>query len=271
MALQMVELHYQEKPQLEFPAIKARTEEILGEEVDVSDESGPDGPLLIFHRNHMVTFEGGAQVPTQTALLVAKHDGDLEKYADDIQQSWSCDDPESLLSGSQHTLLITDFMADGVEPDLRARLLHGVLQAVIELTRPHALVFKHAQQVVAAESYLAALDRPPFARPGAVNVRFYNISNSEGEMIMDTRGLHEIGLHDLQCHFRDLDPNQVSGVLFDTAMYICENGPVIESGHTVKGVADDDRWVCQFEESLLEPKRDVLDLNPGSPHAAGNR
>jgi hypothetical protein len=27
----------------------------------------------------------------------------------------------------------------------------------------------------------------------------------------------------------------------------------------------------QLEKSLLEPERDVLDLNPGEPHAAGQR
>jgi hypothetical protein len=124
---------------------------------------------------------------------------------------------------------------------------------------------------VAPADYLAACSEDPIVRPGSINVRFFNISNSDGDMLMDTRGLTEIGLHDLQCHFRDLEPDDVSRVLYNTALYIFEKGPVIESGQTVAGSEPGSKWRCQFENSLLEPKRDVLDLNPGKPYAAGNR
>ena len=90
-------------------------------------------------------------------------------------------------------------------------------------------------------------------------------------MLMDTRGLDEIGLHDLQVHFRDLDPNDVSKLLFSTAQYIFENGAVIDSGQTVAGTVADSQWGCQFENSLVEPKRELLDLKPGPPYAAGTR
>ena len=81
--------------------------------------------------------------------------------------------------------------------------------------------------------------------------------------------MEEIGLHDLQCHFRQLDPNDVIGVLANTAIYIAQNGAVIESGHTIAGVDPGSMWSCQFEESLIEPKRVLLDINPGVDFAAG--
>jgi len=90
-------------------------------------------------------------------------------------------------------------------------------------------------------------------------------------MIMDTWGLAEIGLNDLQCHFRELDPKRVAGVLLNTAVYIFEKGSVIKSGETVAGIEPESKWRCQFENSLLEPKREVLDLDPGRPYAAGKR
>lgn len=90
-------------------------------------------------------------------------------------------------------------------------------------------------------------------------------------MVMDTRGLQEIGLHDLQCHYRDLDPNDVSRLLYNSAVYIFENGPVIESGNTIEGHTPGSKWICQFENSLIEPNREILDLNPGSPYSAGSR
>ena len=88
---------------------------------------------------------------------------------------------------------------------------------------------------------------------------------------MDTRGLEEIGLHDLQCHYRELEPNQVSSILFNTAMYIFQSGPVIGSGESITGIDPDSQWVCQFEDSMMGPKRELLDLNPGEPFACGTR
>ena len=170
-----------------------------------------------------------------------------------------------------HTLLIAEMMARALRPAERLEIFHSVLQAAVETAKPQALVFKHSQQVIAPADYLAAASETPIQRPGSLNVRFFNISNSPGDMIMDTRGLEEIGLHDLQCHFRDLDPNDVGRTLYNLAHYIFENGPVIESGHTVAGIDADSRWQCQFEQSLLAPERQVLDINPGAPHAAGQR
>jgi hypothetical protein len=196
---------------------------------------------------------------------------DLEKYRPEVQQSWSCRQAEEILSGCQQARLVTEMMARLLPPGDRVRLFHGVLQALIELTVPDALVFKHSQQVITPADYLATCTDEPFRRPGSLNVRFYNIADSQGEKVMDTRGLTEIGLHDLQCHYRGLNPTQVAQILFNTALYIFQNGAVIQSGETVAGIDPGSKWRCQFEEALLEPKREVLDLNPGAPHAAGNR
>ena len=90
-------------------------------------------------------------------------------------------------------------------------------------------------------------------------------------MLMDTRGLNEIGLHDLQCHFHSLEPRDVGSLLMNTAFYIYEKGPVIESGNTIAGIDNGSRYVCRFEDALASPERAVLDINPGPSFAAGNR
>jgi len=60
-------------------------------------------------------------------------------------------------------------------------------------------------------------------------------------------------------------------VLFNTAIYLVEQGPVIESGHTIQGIEPGSKWICQQEDALIGPERTVLDLNPGPPFAAGDR
>lgn len=270
MGMQLVELHYSVAPNCDLSAIKSRVEAILGEEVDTPDMRSAKQAFLIFHKQHPVQLKDAVVAP-QTALLLADRPIDLDRYADAIQQSWGFRDCASLLSTSKHTVLVSEMMAQALPPNERVYLFHGVLQAVIELTKPIALVFMHSQQVVRPQAYLDCVSDAPILRPGSLNVRFFNISNSSGDMLMDSRGLSEVGLHDVQCHFRDLDPSAVSSVLFNTAVYIFENGAVIESGNTVAGIEDGAKWVCQFENALVPPEREVLDLNPGSPHAAGGR
>lgn len=269
--MQLVELHYRRHARPDFAGIKARAEAILGAELGSSphEDSGARA-FLIIHTAHPIQYTEGA-VPAQTALLATEEPPRLEDYTQEAQQSWRCEGAEALLRGGVATLLVTEMMARLPPPQTRVALFHGVLQAVAEVTAPDALVFKHSQQVVAPADYLAACHEAPIHRPGALNVRFFRIANSGGDLVMDTRGLQEVGLHDLQCHFRGLPPNDVSRVLFNTAVYLFENGPVIESGHTVAGTPPQARWRCQFENSLLEPRRELLDLNPGAPYAAGMR
>lgn len=268
--MQLVELHFHVEPELNYSAIKTRAEELLGETLDASNDNLSRTAFVLYHNQHPLQGKDGVIVP-QTALLRGTNEILIDNYTDEIQQSWGFRDCSTVFSTSKFTLLVTELMAQSMKPYDRIRLFHGVLQAVIELTMPVALVFKHSQQVIRAQAYLESVAQAPILRPGSLNARFFNISNSNGDILMDTRGLTEIGLHDLQCHFRDLDPNAVGNVLYNTALYIFQNGPVIESGNTIAGTEEGSKWRCQFEKALIAPSREVLDLSPGPPFAAGNR
>lgn len=265
--MQLVELHYARNTILDHAAVQARAQAILDSDIDASFS---DNSLLLFHKAHVVQFSDGSAT-AQTAILSSSEPTQVEAYAQETQQSWRCPRAQELLRGCNDSRLVAEMMARTLSPQDRIMLFHGVLRAMIESTNPDALVFKHSQQVIEPGEYLAKCDEDPIYRPGSLNVRFFNISNSNGDMLMDTRGLTELGLHDLQCRFRGLDPNGVAGVLFNTSIYIFEKGRVIESGQTVEGVEPGSRWSCEFESSLTEPTREVLDLNPGQPFAAGER
>lgn len=268
--MQIVELHYQRCAKYDRSAVVARAQEILGAEIGSSASKEGSEALLIIHKDYPVEYSNGT-IPAQTAILDTDRPTQLDAYQQDIQQSWRCPNAGELLGGCTNARLVTEMMARLLPAKDRLRLFHGVLRAMIEITSPNAMVFKHTQQVIKPSDYLASCDRDPILRSGSLNVRFFNISDSGGDMLMDTRGLHELELHDLQCHYRGLDAQQVASVLFNTGVYILENGPVIESGQTVEGITPGSKWRCQFEDALLEPKREVLDLDPGDPYAAGNR
>lgn len=268
--MQIVELRYRELAECDYLAIKSRAEEILGAAVDAPAAKDGGDVVIFFHKEYSVQYTEGA-VPAQTVLMTLPEPARLEAYERDVQQSWRCPGAEELLSGARYVRFVNEMMAQSLPAVERLWLFHGVLRAAIEVTRPEALVFKHTQQVIRPADYLEACEEKPILRPGSLNVRFFNIENSAGDMLMDTRGLAELGLHDLQCHYRELDPQQVARVLMNTGVYIVENGPVIESGQTVPGALPDSMWYCQFEDALVEPRREVLDLDPGEPYAAGNR
>jgi hypothetical protein len=110
---------------------------------------------------------------------------------------------------------------------------------------------------------------------GAVNTRFFRVGDTE-DMVVDTLGLYVFGIPDVQFHFHGLDPNHVVRLATDIGMYQLNNGIPIKDGETVDSLdaegnyRQDIQWKCQYEMSLIEPKREVLDINTGE-FAAGNR
>jgi Domain of unknown function (DUF4261) len=269
MSSQAAKLLFAELPSFDSIDIADRAEEIAGEKFDFPSRCDSQSSFQIFHQQHQVRYSDGSVMPSSTVFFPTTKKADVENYRSIIQQSWGCKNAEELISAAKYSVLMMEMMAEGLEPQVRLSLFHATLQAAIEIARPQVILFQHSQQAIEPAKYLACWDLEPILRPGALNVRFFNIANTEGEMLMDTRGMEEIGLHDLQCHFRWLDPNHVIGILANTAIYIAQNGAVIESGHTIAGVDPGSKWLCQFEESLIEPKRVLLDVNPGLDFAAG--
>ena len=96
----------------------------------------------------------------------------------------------------------------------------------------------------------------------------FNITGTN-EMLFDTLGLTPIGLPDLQCHCKNLEPNQIVVFMRNLAAYLFEYGDVIEDGNTVEGIHHE-KWVCRKEDAIISPMRVVLDIHMGE-FAGGNR
>ena len=271
ISMQVAELHYLSVPEWDPAAVVERVEALIESGVESPEPEEPSPTRLFFHTRYPMQFSDGT-APAVTSFIWTERPSDPNHCLEAIQQTWDLEDAQERIQACQGYHLVTEFMAQWLEPAYRMKLFHGVLQAIVELTKPHAIVFRHAQKVVAPERYLTYCSEAPILRPGSLNVRSFRVANvPEREMIMDTRGLEEVGLHDLQCHFQDLDPNDVSELLYNAGIYIGEMGPVIESGHTISGIEPGSKWVCRFEEALVAPEREVLDLNPGPPFAGGGR
>lgn len=239
-----------------------------------SPEPRSEGATQMFLLNdHIAHFTDGS-IPAQLVLLPASGGPDPDKYTEALQQSWSFRNAGEVLETCGHSCLFSDMMSAALPQYQRRHLLAEGLLAVLECIRVDAVYFVETQQFMSPAHLLAELATPQQrANPttGFLNVRFFNVANSPGDMVMDTLGLAPFGLTDLQMHFRGLEPNDAARVLHATASYVFERGDVIENGHTIQGRVPDERWACRQEDSLLEPKRAVLDINPGTPYAAGRR
>lgn len=168
-------------------------------------------------------------------------------------------------------MLLTDMFAIGLDYKIRLSLFTKVLLAVLEVIPCLTIHWQPSQHFVNPDKYRSALLNAGNVLFGAVNVRLFRVENrTPGDIVMDTLGLHAFGLPGLQCHFNGLDEQKVARLLYNTSVYVFEKGDVIADGHTL-GFTPKQRWVCRHAKSLVEPKRVVIDINPGKPYAAGNR
>jgi Domain of unknown function (DUF4261) len=100
-----------------------------------------------------------------------------------------------------------------------------------------AIWWRPAERLVAPRA-LAEAVREDDALRVAVNVRLFHVEESrqDDERVMDTVGLAELGLPDVQCHFFGLDVPAVAALLEETARYLYAEGDVIGEGDTVPGI-----------------------------------
>ena len=138
--MQMAELHYTIPPKYDPADLAARAEELLESGIETLVPDLSSGTFLLTHKKHSVQLEEGAVAP-QIAILSTDKETDPAQYAATIQQSWACNDAAARIESSKRSLLITEMLAGGLEPVDRIRLFHGVLQALVEITQPNAIVF----------------------------------------------------------------------------------------------------------------------------------
>lgn len=224
---------------------------------------------------YIAEFKDG-KVPVQLMLTgCTRFDGNrFDTFL--LSQMWDCqEDRERIFKECQYQVIGTDMLA--VLPALeRANLDMDFLDALAELYPAcEAFYFQNCGKLFLAEDVRSHQLKGPdrFIRFG-VNVRFFNIQDTE-DMLVDTVGMSSLFLPDLQYHFHGMNPNWVVNHAYNVASYLLKNDNPIKNGDTIDGVQNgrmtrELQWKCQYEESLIQPAREVLDMNMGE-YASGNR
>lgn len=234
------------------------------QEIFINVDKVATGPMSSFALcDHLVTYKDGEQVPSQ--LLVTEVIPFEQSTIPDMamHQCWTSPDPQALLEDCNYELMVSDFLAGGLDVLERCQILGQYIDILLAmLPECIALYWPHSQKFMPASAFINSQWNDPQLHflDGGLNVRFFNIQDSN-DVVVDTTGLFTLGLCDLQIHFHDLDHNFVINYIHNYASYIFKNGDIINDGETMDGHDENERWVCQHESCLIAPKRIVLDIN----------
>jgi len=263
-----VELCMKEKPVILVNELLENMKKYCG---NVELVSNQDNNISFAFTDYILEYKN-ASVPVSIVISTFDQRPNREKLKKSLEQSWSLENKE-LLEECKITVLVTDIMAIGLEYAKRIELFQKALYAIVELMPCEGIHFHLTEQVLSKEDYLEnnPLNDDYDLLLGALNVRLFNIEGKENEYLMDTLGLSAVGLCDLQCHFKNLDPNEVSNILYSYGYYIFDNLDAAENMKVIEGVNKGDEWTCQHEVSLAGPERVVLDINPGKEFLSANR
>ena len=108
----------------------------------------------------------------------------------------------------------------------------------------------------------------------AVNVRYFSIQGTD-DMMVDSVGMSTLFLPDVQYHFHGMNPDDVIIHAYNMLYFILENDNPVGDGDTISGLENGEldskvQWTLQYEDSLVQPVRAVLDVNMGE-YASGIR
>jgi len=256
-----VKLFFVDKPKIDDDKINAslakRFQNIDFPKTDTSSNNARQ----YFFKDYEVEYKDGT-VPAQGTIFIPDSKGiEIEKLQSSFQQSWNWREGEYVVKQCQHEILLTDIMSRSLDYKLRLEFFQKFVASIVEAMNPSALWISNGEKIMSAEEYLDCFKSGDYQNLNAfINIRMFNIQESEGEIAMDSLGLNSLGLPDFGIKFKRLDPTTIAGLLFNYAFYIYENGVVIENGNTIQGVDESQKWECYFRESLIAPQRIIIDI-----------
>jgi hypothetical protein len=267
----MVQLLYDTAPTVDCVRLTTKVEQYCGR-IDPATRPAADATMAhYFMVDAQMQFKEG-RLPSQLCLCRADSPPDAGRLSQALEQTWDWEEARQAVASTKHVLVANDLLAGGLEAKLRNKQFRGFIRAIQEVAPCRAMHWMNTQHIVNPARFVFQQDEQQAQRLyGSINVRFFNIQGTNGDRLMDTLGLAILGLPDIQCHFRELQPPDVARVLYNVACYVFERGDVIKDGETVPGVLDSERWHCRHEMALAGPERAVLDLDPGGQYAGGKR
>jgi hypothetical protein len=221
-----------------------------------ADLTEADGNLLITYGLLRNMYPDARSAPLLSAITRPIQDVEPR----DLSHSRGWPRAAEVLGECRYSLLITEFLGRDVDPRSRVEAYQAAVQAVVATTAPLATWWPGSQQAVSPEQ----LAGDPLR--GLINVRTFEDPDDPDVAVMDTLGMTQLGLADLQCHFRYLDRDLMTGLLRNGARFLFEGGAL---DGAVRGFTQHQRWPVRPEAPFAGPERPTLSIDPGAPFAMG--
>lgn len=276
----MAQLLFTEKPDMADPsALQAALERELGCAVSNIAADKPDMPMFSVPK-FKAKFKDAPDGVPPLADFIAPHEFSAEDI-DDLKRSqfWDLGNGAERIDGFVWCVDVFAMMAAGLHYKEQAELFLAQVGAALRCYPTcEAVYVLHSGKLTTPEAFE---DCRRFDLGGrfirlAVNARFFNISGTAGDMIVDTLGFFAFGGADVQAHFNGLNPDHMVNYVYNIAGYQFANEFPVKDGDTLDGLDEtgniswDIQWKTRYEDALIQPVRPVLDVNCGE-YAAGNR
>lgn len=273
--LLIAQLLFAEKPQQAPPEkLQAALEKFVGTVNNISEN--PEQPSYAVEK-FKAEFKDSASIPV-LASFVGPYDFSAELDELKSSQFWDVKNGMELMNACKYSVSAFSMLSGGLHYKQQAELFLAQIEAALECYPDcKAIYVPHSGKLTLPSYFYEGRQygmTQNFIRT-AVNVRFFTISNSD-DMIVDTLGFYAFGAADVQMHFHGIDPNHAVEYLYNIASYQFESEFVVISGDTIDGIDNSGRiqpyiqWRTQYEDSLIQPIRTVLDIHCGE-FAAGSR
>jgi hypothetical protein len=219
------------------------------------------GGLALADLGHTVTYTGQTG-PAMSVVMPCASTPDAQTLATALSQTWTWPEAADAVANLHSAVYIGELMGRFMPHQQRLETLLPVISGIVRTTRPAAVLWHPAGYLAEPRQVVDQV------RDVLFNVRLFRIEGATpGALLMDTMGLAPLGLPDLQCKARNLEPGRLAAQLKNLAHYLLDAGDVILDGHTVEGTEPGSAWTASRACAIAEPPRQVLDLDPGPQHA----
>ena len=279
--MMIAQLLFREKPaDFDLKKIGEKLEKLIGEVEEVSEEPAPDR-LLFSCKEHIGHFANDENVPVLASYLIHEFSAD---NIDVLKRSqfWDYPDGDTKIDEFKWCVGTFTMLQGGLHYKEQAELLLAQIDAALQCYPDcEAIYICHSGKLTTPKDFEECKQYDLAGRfiRLAVNARFFRINGPNGDtgdMVVDTIGFYAFCAADVQVHFRGMDPNHVVRYVYNLASYQFNSEFPIKSGDTVDSLDRngnmqwEPQWKTQYEDSLIQPVRLVLDVNCGE-FAAGTR
>ncbi|RKG69800.1 hypothetical protein D7W79_32565 [Corallococcus exercitus] len=204
-----IDLLYPEPPALDVGAFSSRLAEIM-EKSRIADGQDAGGALLIEHTDLPLQYEDR----TEPAMSVVAQGPvtDMKPISVAFAQSPKWEGLEQVRTAT-HAISVMELMTVTLHPANRLMMLSAVAAVLCTLHRPLAVHWVNSERLVEPDLFVDVVaegDVENIIIAGAVHCQLHR---KQEPWVMDTLGLDALGLNDIQCKFKDVDPGRVAQVL----------------------------------------------------------